>query len=140
VKESAVLELLMGECTMIVSRANGPHVIDIMVGEGTMIPAHVSAGGKAILAFSSVEIINELLRKPLPRLTSKTTVDPKELKRQFKEIRRTGISMAPGEYNIDVHAVGAPIFNKDRDPLAGIVITMSAFRAPRHDLDELAAL
>jgi DNA-binding IclR family transcriptional regulator len=137
VKESAMLEVLRGNNAIIIQRSNGPHVIDIMIGEGTMIPAHVSAAGKAILAFSPPETIRDFLKKPLPRFTPKTQVDPADLKKTFEEIRRTGVSPAHGEYNPDVYALGAPVFDKDRHPIAGIVITMPAFRWRLHDPSEL---
>lgn len=140
IKESAMLEVLRGDNTIIIQRSNGPHVIDIMIGEGTMIPAHVSAAGKSIMAFSPPDTIDAFLRKPLPRFTPKSVVEPVDLRRQFDEIRRTGVAPAHGEYNLDVYALGAPIFDKDQHPLAAIVITMPAFRWNLHDQTELESL
>lgn len=53
-----------------------------------MIPAHVSAGGKSISVFSSPEIIDDLPRTTLPRLTSKTLTAPADLKDNAQEITR----------------------------------------------------
>lgn len=139
IKESAMVEVMEGENILIITRANGPHVVNIMVGEGTLIPAHVSAGGKAILAFSSKDIINNFLKKRLPRFTTETVTDPAELKKQLADIRRTGIAYALGDYNLDVHAFGAPILNSEKKVIAAVTVTMPAFRAADHQQSDLVA-
>lgn len=139
VKESAMIEVLEGDHTLIITRANGPNVVNIRVGEGTLIPAHVSAGGKALLAFSPDEVITKFLKKPLPRFTEETAADPDELKKQLADIRRTGVAHALGDYNLDVHALGAPILNSKKKVIAAVTVTMPAFRAADHKQSDLIA-
>jgi DNA-binding IclR family transcriptional regulator len=140
VGESAVLEIMAGMNAMLVCRANGPHIVGIFPRVGTMIPAHVSPGAKAILAFCPPEIVDNILKPKLHRYTPKTVTDPEVLKRSFKEIRRKGVALAFGEYNIDVNAIGAPVFNYEKKPVAAVVITMPVYRTKHHNRSKLVSL
>jgi DNA-binding IclR family transcriptional regulator len=140
VKESAVLEVMAGDSAMLAYRANGPHVVGILLKVGTIIPAHVSPGAKAILAFCPPETVDGILKRELLRYTSKTITDPRVLRKNLEKIRRKGVAFAFGEYNIDVNAMGAPIFNHEKKPVAAIVITMPVYRAKYHKQSKLVSL
>ncbi len=140
VGESAVLEVMADGNAMLVYRANGPHMVGIFPKVGTLIPAHVSPGAKAILAFSPPEIVDNILKPKLHRYTPQTVTDPEVLKRAFKEIRRKGVALAFGEYNIDVNAMGAPVFDHERKPVAAVVITMPVYRTKHHEQSKLVSL
>ena len=140
VEESSMLEVMSGDSVLIAYRASGPHVVNVLVKAGTMIPVHASPGGKAILAFSPPEIVDSILNKKLPRYTSRTITDVKVLQKQFEEIRQKGVAFASGERDEDVNALGAPLFEKDKKAVAALVITMPAFRAKHHNQDTLISL
>jgi DNA-binding IclR family transcriptional regulator len=139
VEESAILEVMMGDSALLACRANGPHAVGIAVTEGMMIPAHVSPGAKAILAYSSPEVVERILRGNLPRFTPKTITDPEAFKKNLRDIRRKGVAFAAGEYNLEIFAIGAPVFNHEKEPVAAVVITMPAYRARRHTQSKLVS-
>lgn len=138
-RESTMLEVMEGDNALIILRANGSHLVSIMVGKRTVVPVHVSAGGKAILAYSSQEVVNNFLKRRLPHFTPETKTEPQTLKRELEKIRETGIACSLGDYNVNVHAFGAPIFGADKKPVAAIVITMPTFRSESHERSELTA-
>jgi DNA-binding IclR family transcriptional regulator len=138
--ESAVLEIMAGMNAMLVYRANGPHMVGIFPRVGTMIPAHVSPGAKAILAFCPPDIVDNILKPKLHRYTPRTVTDAEVLKKTFKEIRRKGFALAFGEYNVDVNAMGAPVFNHEKKPVAAVVITMPVYRTKHHEQSKLVSL
>lgn len=140
INESALLELMIGDNMMLIYRANGPHPVGILVSLGTMIPVHISPGGKSILAFSSNQIVDRILNKELARYTEKTITDPIILKRNLKKIRQEGIAYSYGEYNIDIDAIGAPIFNHEKKPIAAVVITIPTYRNKNYKRSKLAYL
>jgi len=140
VEESAILEILSGDNALPIYRANGPHVVGIWLKPGTLIPAHVSPGAKAILAFSPPETVNRILKKTMLRYTPKTITEAKRFKETFKEIREKGVAFAFGEYNIDVNTLGAPIFNHEKKPVAAVVISMPAYRTRHHQQSKLVSL
>lgn len=137
VEESAMLEVLAKDNAFIVYRAQGQNVISVSIKDGTSIPAHVSPGAKAIMAFLSQEIVDDILKVKLPRYTAKTITDREVLKKTFEQIRKDGVAFANGEYNIELNAMGAPIFDRNKKPIAAVVISMPRFRAKYHKQEDL---
>src|SRR5204862_438993 len=58
---------------------------------GLQLPLHASALGKAVLAFSPPQVLEDVLAEPLPRLT-KQTLNEAELQRELKVIRHSGVA------------------------------------------------
>ncbi|MBN2060579.1 MAG: IclR family transcriptional regulator [Deltaproteobacteria bacterium] len=140
IEENATLEVLNGDNVMLVYRAGTPHAIGIFLKTGAIVPAHVSPGAKAILAFSPTEIVDATLKKKLSRYTSKTITDLEVFKAHFKEIRRKGVAFASGEYDNNINSLGAPIFDSKKNPVAAVVITIPKFRARYHNQAKLISL
>ena len=122
VRETVVLEVVSGKNTIIADIAEGPQPVRIAGTVGSRLPIHAAAGAKAILAFSSSETVDSLLNEKLPRFTLNTITVPTMLKRQLGRIRQQGVSFDCEEIDLGIHAVGAPIFNYDRKPVAAVVI------------------
>jgi len=133
VKESALLEVMAGDSTILIYRANGPSPVEVLLSVGTRLPLHVSAGAKAILAFSPSEMVETILRKKMTRFTPKTITNPEALRNDLVEIRRTGVAFCRGEYDIDFNAVAAPIFDHEKNPVAAVIVTMPAYRVKCHN-------
>jgi DNA-binding IclR family transcriptional regulator len=70
-----------------------------------------TASGRAILAFSTQEVIDEVLAGKLQRFTPKTVVDPSKLRAILEEIKRRGVSIVHGENQQQLSAVAAPIID-----------------------------
>lgn len=82
------------------------------VEPGARIPLSMpTASGRAILAFSPQDVIEELLSKRLQKFTPKTIVDPAKLRSVFEEIKRRGVSVVHGENQQQLSAVAAPIMD-----------------------------
>ena len=80
------------------------------VEPGARIPLSMpTASGRAILAFSPQDVIEELLSKRLQKFTPKTIVDPAKLRSVLEEIKRRGVSVVHGENQQQLSAVAAPI-------------------------------
>src|SRR3984893_14091299 len=58
---------------------------------GLQLPLHASSLGKAILAFSPAQVIDDLLEEPLPRLT-KRTLDAADVRHELATIRDQGVA------------------------------------------------
>jgi DNA-binding IclR family transcriptional regulator len=122
IKETVILEVISGENTIIVYIAEGPRPIRIAGTVGDILPAHVAAGAKAILAFSSPNVWKRFFNAKLPSFTENTITDPKVLHEQFEDIRRQGFAFDKEEHDIGINAIGAPIFNNEEKPVASIVV------------------
>jgi len=121
-RETIVLEALSGKSTFIAYIAEGPQKVRIAGTIGDRLPIYAAAGAKAILAFSLPEIRDKLLDQKMPRLTANTITDRRTLKRQLQVIRHQGFSCDNEEIDIGISAVGAPIFNHEKKPVAAVAV------------------
>jgi DNA-binding IclR family transcriptional regulator len=74
-----------------------------------LVPAHCTAGGKALLAWRDLWR-EDLITRPLERHTDRTLTEPDALLRDTDETHRRGYAIEDGEYQADVRAVAAPVF------------------------------
>jgi DNA-binding IclR family transcriptional regulator len=77
---------------------------------GAQLPVHASALGKAILAYASEAVVDDLTAEPLPKLTSRT-LSARELQAQFASIRKRGVARERDEAILGESSVAAPIFD-----------------------------
>jgi DNA-binding IclR family transcriptional regulator len=78
---------------------------------GIVIPAHVSALGKAMLAFLPEEADRVLSDGPLRSMTGETLTSPADLLAQLEQVRVTGIATEQDEAVIGESAVASPVFD-----------------------------
>jgi IclR family KDG regulon transcriptional repressor len=110
--ETSSLALNQGTDFLYVATVNGLQPLRAYVEPGARIPlTFPTASGRAILAFSPQQIIDELLVGKLRRFTPKTVVDPSKLHSILEEIRRKGVSIVHGENQQPLSAVAAPIID-----------------------------
>jgi DNA-binding IclR family transcriptional regulator len=95
---------------------------------GDTLDVHAAAGARAVMAFSTPEVVDTMLKGKLVRLTSKTITDKKVLKKKLAEFRHQGVAFDIRETDQDYIHIAAPIFNYDRQPIAAVVIGESANR------------
>jgi DNA-binding IclR family transcriptional regulator len=81
---------------------------DARPGLRELVPAHCTAGGKALLAWRE-RWRESVLAAPLQAYTDKTVTDPAELRRMLAEIRDAGHAVEDGEYRRGVRAFAAPV-------------------------------
>ena len=141
VKETVILEVLSGDTTVIACIAEGPRMVRLAGNIGDRVPIHAAAGAKAILAYSNPDVRNALLDMTLPRYTEHTITERVVLLKQFKEIRRLGVSFDVEEIDEGTSAIGAPIFNHEEKPVASIVIAGPSQRiTANNSLEMISAL
>ena len=81
-----------------------------MLEVGLQLPLHASSLGKAVLAFSPTQVIEDLLSEPLLRLT-KQTLEEEALRGEMASIRDQGIATERDEAVLGESSVAAPIFD-----------------------------
>lgn len=80
---------------------------------GGWLPAHATAIGKAILAFSGPEVIEAVLRTGLPRLAERTITNASVLRRTLKSARAHGIAYDYEESQAGLVCAASPITTAD---------------------------
>jgi IclR family acetate operon transcriptional repressor len=95
---------------------------------GVRLPIHAGASGKAILAFLPREEIEEIITSGLQRVTERTVVDPKLLRKQLAEIRLKGYAMSYGERVPEAIAIACPVFDFNSRPIGSILVAVPSYR------------
>ena len=109
---------------------------------GASVPAHASALGKAILAFSPQRLVEDLIRgRKLEIVTQNTISDPDELIAEIKRIRALGYAFDRGEGSLLAKCIGAPIVDGRGTAIAAMSISGPASRFnPRKDSPVIGSL
>lgn len=107
---------------------------------GYRMPAHATSSGKAILAFSPPQVVEEVLARGLKRLTPKTIGSRKALAAELARIRTRGYVTSLDESEVGVSSVGAPVFGPDARVLGGISVAGPSLRLSRSRIPTVARL
>ena len=92
---------------------------------GGRLPAHATALGKAILAFSPKEAVERIAQSGLEALTPQTITEPAALRRELADIRMTGIATELEECAIGRTCTASAILDHVGAPIAAISVTGS---------------
>jgi len=128
VGETVHLEVLTGERIFLSYSATGIRQVTVTPRVGDQMAINANAGAKAIMAFSPQETIEKALTGRLSKFTTKTVTDPGKIRKEYEKIRTTGFAYDKEEYDEDVHAIAAPIFNHEDQVVAAVVIIAPSFR------------
>jgi len=128
-RESVRLGVIDRGDVVYVDYAEGPEKIRLHTYPGTRAPIHASSIGKAMLAFLPWDEVERLIAEHgLPRLTPNTICDLETLRTHLDQVRAQGYAVNDEESTLMVRSVGAPIFNAQGRPIAGIGVSGPAFR------------
>jgi DNA-binding IclR family transcriptional regulator len=92
------------------------------------VPAHASAMGKALLAFSPSRTVDGFVAQGLKRFTPYTLASPDRLRRALAEIRLNGLAVSRWELQLGVSAVAAPVFGPGGQVVAAIELPVRDLR------------
>lgn len=111
--ETVHLGILDGHEIVYLEKVAGSHAIGLMSSRvGGRAPAHATAIGKALLAFSVTENSDIAGAKwKLTHATPNTITSWKELTKTLGEIREEGYALDNQEYELGVRCVAVPIFS-----------------------------
>lgn len=135
--ETAHLTILDGPEVIFIDQVLGPRTIRMEVKVGTRMPAHVTAAGKALLAWQTDAALGSVLSAGLQGFTPQTLTDPEVLKREFALVRRRGWATEVEEHELGAACVAAPIASGAGPPLASLSISGPTSRLRPGQLKEL---
>jgi len=106
---------------------------------GAHVPAHCAAHGKAILAFSPPERVEEFLRAASLRpYTRKTITSAVRFRSELRAVRERGYAIDNEEWEIGLRCIGAPVRDSAGTVVAGISISGPVFRVSPQRIPSLA--
>jgi DNA-binding IclR family transcriptional regulator len=94
---------------------------------GAVLPAHATALGKALLAFSPREVVASVQQR-LPAYTAHTLTTPDQLHRALHTVRLTRTAVACGELTLGECAVAAPVFGCGGAVVAAVELQVKDLR------------
>jgi IclR family acetate operon transcriptional repressor len=121
--ETAVLSVLsQNRCTHIVVEPSH-HPVRWNAELGASVPLYAGAAGKAILAFLDDSDFERAFVEPhLPAYAHTTDTARRQARQEVSRIRDTGYAVAVQELSADATGIAAPVFDRDRVPIASIGI------------------
>lgn len=115
----------------------GSNRVQMKTSIGGQVEMHSTSVGKAWLSGLSDERLVEVIKSlDLRRHTAKTFTTPETLFEELMRTREQGFAFDDEENEPDIRCFGSPIFNRMREPIGAVSISMPVYRhdAQRHEL------
>ncbi|MFF1422753.1 IclR family transcriptional regulator [Streptomyces sp. NPDC058280] len=128
-QETVSLLLLEGDSVRFIDCVEGSRSVRVATRTGIVLPAHCTAGGKAILAALPASDLDR--RYPTRQLDTRTPNSIstwRELESELDEIRDNGYAVNFGEGESSICAVGMAIYDLIGYPLAAIAVAVPSSR------------
>ncbi|NOD30357.1 helix-turn-helix domain-containing protein [Ruegeria atlantica] len=106
---------------------------------GTLSPMHASGIGKALLAYMDEDRLDRLLAKTeLRAFTDRSITSPAALKEDLAMVRAQGFSIDNEEKNMGMRCIAAPVFDINREAVAGISVSGPTSRVSEAEIARLS--
>jgi IclR family KDG regulon transcriptional repressor len=135
--ETVDLSILDGSDVIYLDVIESPQRLKLAAAVGQRLPAFCTASGKALLAFLPEDQIRKILGENLTRYTDCTPVSISDILSELRVTAERGYAVSEQEYERDINAVAAPIFDADHHPIASIAIVGPSFRLTKDRLPDL---
>lgn len=130
-----------GEVVYIDTKESSHKTINMSSKVGRRAPVHVTAAGKAMLAFlQEAEARQILIEKGLSKMTERSITDLEALMTQLREIRSTRIAYDFEENEIGIYCIGTPVLDYTGKVVGGISVSGPVNRMNDKGLDYLASV
>jgi DNA-binding IclR family transcriptional regulator len=130
--ESAHVGILSGADVVHVGVAPSTQPVKMAVPVGERTLAHVSALGKALLAWAPPSTLDAIVTgRGLPRLTERSITEVDQLQREFEMIRQRGWAVDDEESAVGLRCIAAPVRDERSDVIAAISVSAPSSRLSR---------
>jgi DNA-binding IclR family transcriptional regulator len=131
--ETSVAGILDGAELLVVESVPGWMPLRVVDRPGDRFPAHLSAGGKAILAELSNEELHALYPdEQLSTMTALSVATRTALEAELVHVRTTGYATTSDQVEDDVRAVAAAITDRQGVVRGALAVTFPSVRADRN--------
>ncbi len=101
---------------------------ELFIPMGHCHPMYCSAMGRAILAYLPAGKVQQILQNSeLERYTTETKIDLLEINQELTRTKRRGYCILMDELAESVGSLAAPIFDRNRNPVAAVSISTSTY-------------
>lgn len=119
-EETCHLGVMQFPWVVYLEKVESPLAIRMHSEVGAINPIYCTGLGKALLAFSPAEVVDEVCGLPLEARTPRSITSPIELRRELEKIRDRGFAIDNVENEAGIRCVGAPILGHDGNAVAAL--------------------
>ena len=127
-EETTSFNIWDGTAAVSIQQVRGPNAVSHYGQLGLRKPAHCTATGKLLLAFSSEDVQKRVLLLPMTKLTENTIVDRAILQEQLELARSSNFAVNRGEFYFDVGAVASAVRGADGSVIGALEVTVPMYR------------
>lgn len=138
VRETTHLMVLEGNGARFLDGVEGPQALRVSYRTGTLLPAHVTSGGKTLLASLPPDRLRALYPNGLPGDRAEGPGDFDRLMTELAAARRHGYAYNLQESERGVHAVGACVRDRTGTAVAAVAVAVPSVRGTRAQLMDLS--
>jgi DNA-binding IclR family transcriptional regulator len=137
-RETVHVMVLEGTGARFVDGVESPQNLKVSTRVGMVLPAHITSGGKALLARLSREELLRLYPRGLRLTPDATGPDIVSLERELATVRRRGYAVNLEETEQRVNAIGAAVVTGGGRGIAAVVVAAPSARIPKRALGVLS--
>ena len=135
--ETVDLSVLDGSHVMYLEVIESQRRVKLAAATGQRLPAYFTASGKALLAFTPEEQVRKILKENIAGHNGENGMTVKRALEDLSKVAERGYAVSEQEYEEQINAVAAPIFDADNNAVASIAIVGPSFRLSGERLPEL---
>jgi DNA-binding IclR family transcriptional regulator len=136
--ETVSFSIWNGDEAVSIEQAPGSNAVQAFSRPGHRNPGHATAVGKVLLAHMGDAAIEAYCARTLHRFTATTITDAATLKLELARCRTQRYATNLGEFESDVGAVSAVVFDRQSEALGAITATVPMYRFESRRRAELA--
>jgi len=137
-QETVCLSVLEGSTVRVIDGVEHRRALQVPLPLGVPYPAHVTAGGKVLLAARSPEDVRAILPSPLPPAAAASNTDWSSLEEELQDIRLRGWAVDLEESADDLHGIGVAIHSRLGEPVAAVSVIAPATRLRVRNMPAIA--
>ncbi len=140
VGETVNLVILQGSELLFIDCVEGPSIVRVGSRMGMLLPAHCTAGGKALLSTLTPEELRELYpRSRLQEMTTNSFTQRSQLEEELAEIRDRGYATNFEESENGLVAIAAPICDQQGRALGAVAVAAPTGRITAEQTEHVGA-
>ena len=140
-RETVHLGVLEGQEVVYVAKIGGHRQATSPSRIGGRMPLYCTAIGKSLLAYSSPQLLSDVVSSGMTRRTPRTITAPGMLRRQLDRVLEKGVAYEYEESAVGIVCVAAPVLDGHDRPVAAISVTgpVTRFQPDKHAVAVRAA-
>lgn len=136
--ETVNIGLASREGLSYIAQLRPAHDHSAAVPQGSQMPLHTTASGKALLAFNGDDMLDAYLaRQDLAPETEMSCTGTDALARELDRVRRQGYALDDQEHRLGLCCVAAPVFDRNGAARLTLSISGSICRLPASRMEKL---